>query len=293
MATTRNQGATDQTQDANSTQANNHAQTPDQDAANSGAYAQSTYQNTQTQPTAGRSEGQDAEASSSDKTSSDKSTILDTAVQAGKKWLDESGVLNNANQVPQAVKEWGNKAVTSVSGLSTTQKVVGGALLLAGVAFLSSRGRGKSSYSSSDEDDTNYRSGGKSNYKQGSWAGYSGGKSASGRNAQGGSGISSYGTERRATSGNAYGRNAASTDTDFGSGRNAGSSTGSTRGTASSNYSAGSSATPGASNRGSYSSGATYNSGNTGRNTTSASSLKAGSSNFGHEANSNEEDYDA
>jgi hypothetical protein len=294
MATTRNQGATDQTQDVNSTQANNHAQTPDQDAANSGAYAQSTYQNTQTQPTAGRSEGQDAEAnnSNSNSNSSENSNILDTAVQAGKKWLDQSGVLNSANQVPQAVKEWGNKAVTSVSGLSTTQKVVGGALLLAGVAFLSSRGRGKSSYSSSDEDDTNYRSGGKSNYKQGSWAGYSGGKSASNRNAQGGSGISSYGTERRATSGTAYGRNAGSTDTDFGSGRSAGNSYGSNRGAdSSSNYSADKSSTPGASsNRGSYSSGASYNSG---RSNPSASSLKAGNSSYGNAANSNEEDYDA
>ena len=290
MATTRNQGATDQTQDVNSTQANNHAQTPDQDAANSGAYAQSTYQNTQTQPTAGRREGQDAETNSNE-----NSNILDTAVQAGKKWLDQSGVLNSANQVPQAVKEWGNKAVTSVSGLSTTQKVVGGALLLAGVAFLSSRGRGKSSYSSSDEDDTNYRSGGKSNYKQGSWAGYSGGKSASNRNAQGGSGISSYGTERRATSGTAYGRNAGSTDTDFGSGRSAGNSYSSNRGAdSSSNYSADKSSTPGASsNRGSYSSGATYNSGNSGRSNTSASSLKAGGSSYNNAANSNEEDYDA
>ena len=79
MATTRNQGATDQSQDANSTQALNHAQTPDQAATNRGAFTQPSYQNSQKQSTAGHSEGQDAEA-----TSGDDGNILSTAVQTSK-----------------------------------------------------------------------------------------------------------------------------------------------------------------------------------------------------------------
>ena len=277
MATTRNQGATDQSQDANSTQALNHAQTPDQAAANRGAFAQSSYQNNQKQPTAGHNEGQDAEAAGGD-----DSNILSTAVQAGKKWLDESGVLSSATQVPQVVKGWSNKAVTSVGGLSTTQKVVGGALLLAGVAYLASRGRDKSSSSSSEEDDTDHRSGSKSSgYRQGSWAGYAGGKSASNRNSQisDRSEISSYGTERRASSGSGYGRSAASTgstDTEFGSGSNARRGADSSR-----NYSADADG-----NRdGGYKSGSAYGSSATGSSPNSSRS-------FGEAANSNEEDYD-
>ena len=57
-------------------------------------------------------------------------------------------------------------------------------LLLAGVAYLTTRGKGKSSYSSDDNAD--YRAGSRSGsgYKQGGWAGYAGGKSAARRSSE-------------------------------------------------------------------------------------------------------------
>ena len=70
-------------------------------------------------------------------------TILDTAVQSGKKWIEDSGLLNNMNQLPQGLKELGNRAVAKVSDLTTTQKVVGGALLAMGLGWLATR-KGKS-----------------------------------------------------------------------------------------------------------------------------------------------------
>ena len=184
MATTRKQGADDQNQDAaadSSQQQQNHAQTPGQQAANSGAFAQSSYQNTQQGGAANSASGSQhastgtGSQSSTDQARGESSNVLDAAMQTGKKWLADSSVLNSATQLPQAAKEWGTKAMGRVSSMSTTQKVVGGALLLAGVAFLSTRGKSKSS----DDDATNYRSGDKSSgYRQGSWAGYAGGKSA-------------------------------------------------------------------------------------------------------------------
>ncbi|WP_375416212.1 hypothetical protein [uncultured Hymenobacter sp.] len=291
MATTRKQGATDQTQDAANNQQDNHAQTPDQGAANSGAFAQSSYQNTQQQSgtfTGGQDTGAESRAS-------DSSSIVDTAVQAGKKWLDESGVLKNANQLPQAAKEWGTKALGSVSALSTTQKVVGGALLLAGVAYLSTRGgKSKSKRSSGSDDEASYRSGGRSgNYRQGSWAGYAGGKSASRRNAESGSrsDVSSYGTERRATGGTiggsgggAYGRGASSSDNDFGSGGSGSSGYGSSQNQSDRGTKGG---LGGSSQQGSYRSGSTY-----GSSSSASSSVGSGQGSSGGLANSNEQDYD-
>ena len=68
---------------------------------------------------------------------------LDSAVESGKKWLNDSGVAEQAQQLPQKAKELGNKAVTSISGLTTTQKAVAVGLLAAGVAFLATRGKSK------------------------------------------------------------------------------------------------------------------------------------------------------
>lgn len=305
MATTRKQGADNPNQDAIAdsahNQQNNHAQTPDQAAANHGAFAQSSYQNTQ------RAGGQTPGAGAAGSTSSSESSgnVLDTAVQTGKKWLDDSGVLNKAAQLPQAAKQWGTKALDSVNALSTTQKVVGGTLLLAGVAYLSTRGKSKSkSKSQSKSDDRDYRAGGKSEgYRQGSWAGYAGGKSASARNSAAGSrsDVLSYGTERRAaggSQGSSYGRNAGSADTDFGSG-----SSNANRGGASRTSSMGTTGTEGrgqssnqASNQGSgnYRSGSSYNGGrSSGSSAASPSSMgKTGSSANRISPNSNEEDYD-
>ena len=65
--------------------------------------------------------------------------ILNTALESGKKWIEDSGVLNNVNQLPQSVKNWGSRAVTRVSDLTTTQKIVGGALLAVGIGYLATR----------------------------------------------------------------------------------------------------------------------------------------------------------
>ena len=70
-------------------------------------------------------------------------TLLDTALQSGKKWIEDSGVLNSVNQLPQTLKDFGNRAVARVGDLSTTQKVVGGALLAVGLGWLATR-KGKS-----------------------------------------------------------------------------------------------------------------------------------------------------
>lgn len=69
---------------------------------------------------------------------------LDTALQSGKKWVEDLGVLNSVNQLPQTLKNFGNRAVARVSDLSTTQKVVGGTLLAVGLGWLATRkGKGK------------------------------------------------------------------------------------------------------------------------------------------------------
>ncbi|MBD2769191.1 hypothetical protein IC235_14965 [Hymenobacter sp. BT664] len=72
--------------------------------------------------------------------------ILNTALASSKKWIEDSGVLSSVNQFPQNVKEWSNRAVSRVNDLSTTQKVVGGALLAVGIGLLATR-KGKSSKS--------------------------------------------------------------------------------------------------------------------------------------------------
>ena len=43
------------------------------------------------------------------------------------------------NKVPDQLKQFGTTAANKVKGLSTTQKVVGGALLVLGAAYLSRR----------------------------------------------------------------------------------------------------------------------------------------------------------
>ena len=286
MATSRKQSTDDQNQDAAGTtqnQAQNHAQTPDQQAANQGAFAQSSYQSTQQAGTHRPAPGSQSQSHEGrDETSSDPGNtnkMLDTAIEAGKKWIQDSGVLRNAGQLPEAAKEWGTKALGRVSGLSTTQKVFGGAMLLAGVAYLSSRGKGKSP-SSSAEEDTDHRSGRRSgsDYKQGGWAGYAGGKSAVRRSTEAGSraDVSSYGTERRASGSSSYGRSTGSgQDMDFGSGRE---SSGSGRATDQNRSQ---------SDSGIYGSGGSYDSG-------SGASAPAGTSTRAARIpNSNEQDYDA
>ncbi|MCI1188350.1 hypothetical protein MON38_13040 [Hymenobacter sp. DH14] len=87
-------------------------------------------------------------------TNDQEGTLLDTALNSGKKWIEDSGVLNSVNQLPQSLKDLGNRALDRVNGLSTTQKVVGGAILAAGIGWLATR-KGKSS-GSSDSSAYNY-----------------------------------------------------------------------------------------------------------------------------------------
>ena len=87
-------------------------------------------------------------------TNAHEGTLLETALNGGKKWIEDSGVLNSVNQLPQSLKDLGSRAVARVNGLSTTQKVVGGAILAAGLGWLATR-KGKQSDDGS-EDSSSY-----------------------------------------------------------------------------------------------------------------------------------------
>ncbi|RYY19581.1 MAG: hypothetical protein EOO36_05465 [Cytophagaceae bacterium] len=65
---------------------------------------------------------------------------LDSAVASGKKWLKDSGVTEQAQQLPQKAKDLSKQALTSINGLTNTQKAVGVGLLAAAVAFLLTKG---------------------------------------------------------------------------------------------------------------------------------------------------------
>ncbi|MDB5263658.1 MAG: hypothetical protein JWQ14_2941 [Adhaeribacter sp.] len=52
----------------------------------------------------------------------------------------------NLNNIPESWKQYGNTAASKVKNMSTTQKVLGGALIAAGAWYLSSRS--KSNFSS-------------------------------------------------------------------------------------------------------------------------------------------------
>ena len=82
-------------------------------------------------------------------------TLLNTAMNSDKQWIEDSGVLNSVNQLPQGLKDLGNRALDKVNSLSTTQKVVGGAILAAGIGWLATR-KGKSS---SDDSSSPYNYG--------------------------------------------------------------------------------------------------------------------------------------
>lgn len=88
-------------------------------------------------------------------TNGQPATLLDTALESGKKWIENSGVLNGVNQLPQNLKGFGSRALDRVNSLSTTQKVVGGAILAAGIGWLATR-KGKSSSSNSESSPYNY-----------------------------------------------------------------------------------------------------------------------------------------
>ena len=143
--------------------------------------------------------------------------LLDTALQSGKKWIENSGVLNGVNQLPQTLKDFGNRAVARVSDLSTTQKVVGGTLLAVGLGWLATR-KGKSSNSSSPY---NYGRANSGNFGREKYGYQAPDASTSNRTASGTS------TSSRSDSGAAYGGNASrygSTGAQSGSGTGFGAS---------------------------------------------------------------------
>jgi hypothetical protein len=82
----------------------------------------------------------DATTPNSQPSASGVQGTLNNALASGKKWLNDSGISDKAQQLPQSAKELGSKALNSVSGLTTTQKAVGVGLLAAGIAFLATRG---------------------------------------------------------------------------------------------------------------------------------------------------------
>jgi len=63
---------------------------------------------------------------------------------------EQSGILGKAasvfsnidmNKIPDSIKQYGTTAATSVKNLSTTQKVVGGALLAAGAWYIANKSK--------------------------------------------------------------------------------------------------------------------------------------------------------
>lgn len=126
------------------------------DATVSGAASRKGANARSSAPQADAAEVFDAQASSpadqpaaeGQQASSQEGTLLDTALNSGKQWIEDSGVLNSVNQLPQSIKDLGSRALDKVNGLSTTQKVVGGAILAAGIGWLATR-KGKSESSAS------------------------------------------------------------------------------------------------------------------------------------------------
>ena len=108
-----------------------------------------------TQTTANAGESRQGEG---EQANSQTGTLLDTALKSGKQWIEDSGVLDSVNQLPQALKDLGNRAVSRVNNLSTTQKIVGGAILAAGLGWLATR-KGKSSSSDDSSDSSAYNYG--------------------------------------------------------------------------------------------------------------------------------------
>ena len=67
-------------------------------------------------------------------------SFTDQAVAQGKKWLETANIGALASELPQSMRTLGSKLADGIRGLSTTQKIVGGAALAAGLGWLASRG---------------------------------------------------------------------------------------------------------------------------------------------------------
>ncbi|MDO7873281.1 hypothetical protein Q5H93_00945 [Hymenobacter sp. ASUV-10] len=81
-----------------------------------------------------------------------------TALDSGKKWIGDAHLRETVDQTTQSVKDWSGRAAAKVGNLSTTQKVVGGAILAAGLGWLAYRKVKASDASSSESSDSSPRS---------------------------------------------------------------------------------------------------------------------------------------
>lgn len=72
---------------------------------------------------------------------------VDALLGQAKQWINEGSVGDMLTQLPQSFKDAGSGALSKVNKLSTTQKVVGGALLAAGVGYLATRNRSAKKHS--------------------------------------------------------------------------------------------------------------------------------------------------
>ena len=96
------------------------------------------------QPKQSSSAGRDSvNASQQPSGKASKNTGATNFVDQAKQWLNKGSMGDMISQieVPKSVKEAGTGALSKVNKLSTTQKVVGGALLAAGVGYLAVRNR--------------------------------------------------------------------------------------------------------------------------------------------------------
>ncbi len=138
--------------------------------------------------------------------------VLNTALESGRKWIEDSGVLNSVNQLPQSVKDWSSRAATRVGDLTTTQKIVGGALLAVGIGYLATR-KGKS-----EKSESRYGRQGGSSYGRRSGYGYQApDASSSSRTGYSGSGRSDSGAAY-GNSGSSYGSGSGNTGSSSGAG---------------------------------------------------------------------------
>ena len=86
-------------------------------------------------------EPQDAAApAANDQNAAPEATLVDQVMERGKQWLNDSGLGERVNDLPQLLRDLSSRALGRVNGLSTTQKVVGGAILAAGLGWLAVRG---------------------------------------------------------------------------------------------------------------------------------------------------------
>ena len=80
------------------------------------------------------------------KTMEDQNQEVQSALTASQDYLHEhvpaaskNSWMSKVNGIPNSLMQYGNTALTSVKGLSTAQKVAGGAIIAAGALYLANR----------------------------------------------------------------------------------------------------------------------------------------------------------